>query len=138
MDVYTVLADYCYVRHTYNRPINIASDTRKRDGRRHGRLRTERLSCNIGMIVDISASGFRVRSKRYPGVKIGQNCQLTLRVEDHRLSVRVTTLWIRRLGYRHFEAGLEFIDMTPEAIQELHELARSASVWSIQPLRVNG
>ena len=122
------------MRHTYNRPLSLSNDHRKRESRQRGRLRTDRLQCSLGEVADISASGIRLRSKRYPGVKIGKQCQITLRVDDHKVTVRVKTVWFRRIGYRHYEAGLEFVDLTPELSNAIIEIARSASLWSMQPV----
>ncbi len=80
------------------------------DRRKAGRLKRAAIGCNIGMIVDISDGGMRVRSRRrYQGAL---DIQLTTRTDVVKVTAKV--VWTRKLAFRRHEIGLQFLGLTPD------------------------
>ena len=95
--------------------------------RRSGRLRCEMLRCNIGTVVDMSATGMRVRIKRSSPPKWTTRT-VKLRSLDGKDRIRVRKVWIRQIDERCFELGLHFENVTMEGRERLKDIARLAGV----------
>ncbi len=108
-------------RHHSSLPIDPASD----DKRKKGRLRCELLVCELGQVVNMSASGLRVRCDEPPDLSVGQETELTLRIQNETLPVKVKVEWIKEVD-RHHEVGFEFMEVTPELAFNLMNLARTS------------
>lgn len=101
--------------------------------RRHGRLRMQDVECSIGEVLDISASGMRVRTK----MKLPDEHQVfvvTLTTMEGPMAVLTRVRWTRKTGLFTREAGLEFFDVGPKTRQALIELAgrvaHNEGLWS--------
>jgi hypothetical protein len=89
------------------------------------RFRTNLLSTNLGSVMDISASGVRVRTPRRAGVSIGQVVPLTLRSPQCKVVVQsrvVRAGWAR--GERGFDISFAFLDATPGLRTAIAHLGR--------------
>ena len=95
------------------------------DKRKKGRLRCELLTCDLGQVVNMSASGLRVRCDESAEVELGAEVELTLRLLDEKLPVKVKVEWINKEDPHH-EVGFEFIEATPELAFNLMSLARTS------------
>lgn len=98
------------------------------NARRHGRIKVDRVPCSLGVLVDISASGARIRSSnRLPdqGAVIG----LTIEAPNGPFEVKARVAWSRRGSWlqsmRH-EAGVEFLEVSAEARAGLADLVRDS------------
>jgi len=92
--------------------------------RRHGRIRCEILQCGLGEVMDISASGMRVRHCGRRIVKEGKVLNLLLKALDRTLPVTVKVVWVKRQGFMRYSFGVEFVDMTPEQAASIASFAR--------------
>lgn len=103
----------------------------KREGeserRRHGRLRCEELTCNVGQIRDLSASGMQVFRKGGAIAKLGDEMQIVIEYLDSSMAVDVKTVRADKLGFRKHLFGFEFIHLTDEQKSRLGALARVAA-----------
>ncbi len=101
---------------------------RSPDRRRHPRVKAgETLSSNIGRVLDLSPSGVRVMTRRKPkGV-------LDVALWDiHRgLTVRARVIWSKRLGFRRYESGLKFIEVSPDAARGLAALGADNRLFDV-------
>lgn len=98
----------------------------KPDGRGRGRMRCNNVNSSFGPVLDFSATGVRVLAKRE--VKPGENdsaIDIELQSDFDPVTVKVRVRWTRRLGFRRWEAGLEFVDVSDEVRSVLSEIARS-------------
>jgi hypothetical protein len=94
--------------------------------RRHGRVRMQNISCGLGDVLDLSASGIRVRAKaKVP--ETGTRFSLKIGGLDSSFYVSCVVKWTRRVGLLAREAGLEFDELTAEQRRNLNS-------W-LEPLR---
>lgn len=103
------------------------AEDRGAEVRRTGRLRCDMLSCTFGDAVDLSATGMRVRHKGSLRITADDSVSLTLAFAAAEVRLDARVVWIRRTGFRRHEIGFEFIDVSPEARECLHEIARCAT-----------
>jgi hypothetical protein len=95
------------------------------NARRCGRVRVEMITCCLGDVLDLSATGMRVRSKgRVP--QEGQTLGVRIEGMIKPIDVRATVVWARKSGWRKMELGLRFEDVTQEIRSELAAIARTA------------
>jgi len=92
--------------------------------RRGGRVRLSQVKCSLGDVLDLSATGMRVRARRIHAAE-GATIRVTVfgltRAED----VSAKVVWIRRTGWFRREVGLAFQDLSPSARSELAAIART-------------
>lgn len=93
--------------------------------RRPGRMRCERLSCNNGLVLDLSQTGARLRLKSWVAPHRGEKRTLifdTAMGKSAGFPCRV--VWVRRIVWSRYELGVEFIGLTDEHQEQLKEIAR--------------
>ena len=77
------------------------------------------MECNLGRVLDISAGGMRVLSSR--PLKGRQVVELS--TTSRRLKVFGDVIWCKKVGFRKHEAGLEYVDRSPELARALGAFA---------------
>lgn len=100
----------------------IAFDTARKlsDARRaSGRLRQEALDCNLGAVLDLSLGGMRVLCNRPPKGEI----DVELMGSEVKLRLRGEVVWTRRVGFRKYEVGLNFLRVPAETIKQLTRIS---------------
>ncbi len=92
--------------------------------RRHGRVRVQGLTCALGEVMDLSASGMRVRRRWKPPALKGvvENVRLVGDVGCIELQARVA--WVARRGLLLYEAGFFFLDLHGDRKDALLEILR--------------
>lgn len=103
--------------------------------RRHGRVRCDDLRCSLGTVLDLSASGARVRTtgRRLP--EKGRRVAISIHGDESTIHLQARVVRATRTGLLHGEVALEFVDVTPEIHAELLRLARGvmpnpSGLWS--------
>lgn len=91
--------------------------------RRSPRHAAEHVTCDIGEVVNLSASGARIASRGKPPLKKGQTVQMLLTGQDGAIRVQGVVTWLRRTGWRKAEVGVRFINLTPAHVLVLATLA---------------
>jgi len=99
---------------------------KRAEQRRHGRVVCQDITCSIGDVQDLSASGMRVRT-RYKLPEEGNVFVITLLTPDGPLAILSRVRWIKRVGLFAREAGLEFFDLGPKSKQVLQAMAGRAA-----------
>jgi hypothetical protein len=102
----------------------VVKKTCAKDLRRSGRLRVELLSCKLGHVLDMSATGMRVRRRGRQLVSKGDKVQVTLKSLLGQQTVKAEVMWIKKLGFLRYEFGLRFVDITPEESAALIQIAQ--------------
>lgn len=103
--------------------------------RRTGRLRCVGARCELGPILDISGSGFRVLWKRFRSPVVGSDFELLLRCEAGVFEARGRVVRIDRLGGRRRQVGLVFRDLTDADRVALAEFMRHSRPETMMTLR---
>lgn len=99
---------------------------RAENKRRHGRLRGDGLKSSFGTILDVSASGLRLRcGRRAPAP--GDTVEMYLTGGDRCVQFKARCVWAKKLGLLNQEIGLEYIDMTDDARRSLMVVVRAAT-----------
>ncbi len=89
--------------------------------RRHGRVACELLSCQLGEVVNMSASGVMIRGKGRANKQTDDRLELDLKCLDHKLHVTARVAWLRQKD-KNYEMGLEFVDLGPDEAQQVRSL----------------
>lgn len=96
--------------------------------RRHARYACANLTCTLGEVVDISDSGIRVRCKGKPDVETGQITTLHIECNNKACTLAAKIVWTHRIGFRVYEIGIEFSNLTPELRAALEGAARPSAL----------
>lgn len=108
--------------------------------RRDDRFTTSDMSCPLGEIVDLSASGMRIRSVGKPQVARGQAKQFVLRTSRQTLTVSGVVTWIRRrsLFSKRYDMGIRFTDSRGGTREALVAFAKYGFVGNGQQNQTGG
>lgn len=101
-------------------------DARHANNRRHGRVACELLTCTVGEVLDLSASGMKVLIRGRMRTEPGAVHELSLKVLGCRLPVRARVTWSRRVGFLRHQVGFEFIDLNEQVERSLRTIASVA------------
>ena len=88
-----------------------------------GRLRQDSVFCNLGEILDISATGLRMQSTRKRRGKV----MVHLAGPIEQMVLEAEVIWSRRLGFRRYEVGLRFCEMNEATMKKLGAIMFSRS-----------
>ena len=84
-------------------------DSSSRPLRRHGRILCEGLSCNLGIVTNISASGVHLWRHGRGGMKVNQIVDVQLAFGEMGVCIAARILRIKRIGLVRMSFGIEFI-----------------------------
>ena len=90
---------------------NLGKPARNDDRRSSGRMRQESLACSLGPVIDLSAGGMKILSRKVP------TGQLIIDIFSSEDSIRVTgeVSWVKKTGmFQPKEVGIRFINNTDE------------------------
>ena len=108
-----------------------AVDSKTDQRRRHGRVSCEMLTCQFGEVMNLSASGVKIKGKGTPEHKADDRIRLDLKCLDHELQATARVAWTNQEG-NTFDMGVEFVDLTPDQAQRVRELLPLAA--AVQPV----
>jgi len=105
----------------------VSNDAQARNEKRtRGRIRCVTLTCDLGLVRDLSATGFLVHSAKRPKAKVGDTVRLTLSTHNEHAVVRATCQWLRVDERCEFDSGWHLVDVDPHTRQRLLEFASLA------------
>jgi PilZ domain len=84
------------------------------DSRRAGRLNCKRLRCELGEVLNISATGMLVYRKGRHALEPGHEAALTLIHVHGQVTVVCRVAWTKKIGFRRRLIGLQFVSVTPQ------------------------
>ncbi len=89
------------------------------DHRRAGRLEQDGVRCDLGKVIDLSATGMRIESRRgHQGVIVtrltGDGCCIAVAGE---------VVWSRKISLFKHLLGIRFCEMEPEVTQHIVRMA---------------
>lgn len=91
--------------------------------RRADRYQPENVQCPLGEVKDLSRVGLRIACKGKPPLRSAQVGKIRLRGPDGSIEVQSRVVWIKRVGLRRHEVGLEFVNVKPGVSDALAALA---------------
>ncbi len=95
---------------------------RSAERRGAGRLKFRgTVACTLGPILDLSSRGMRVHTRR----RLKGQRTVVLFATNYRMKVKARVIWCSKLGFRSYEAGLEFVNVTPQHARKLTAFASS-------------
>ncbi len=101
--------------------LNVPAVDASLDGRRsHNRLAQESIRSSVGMVLDLSKGGMRVQSRKLPEEDV---LDVELADDEDTMLLRAAIAWSRKTGFRRFEIGFKFVDLTGELEARLTNLA---------------
>lgn len=95
-----------------------------RERRRKGRVRCENVMCNLGAVIDISASGIRVHRSGMRMFRPGKLLKIRLMSSDAVLDLRGRVAWCRSVGFCQQVFGVHFEGLTREQESMLITIGR--------------
>ncbi len=96
------------------------------NARRCGRVRCQWTHCNLGEVLDISATGIRIKCKRRPAAENGARISINIEGIDGAFDVSGRIVWRKKVGMFRWEVGIELDEPSLEARKGLSLIARSA------------
>ena len=85
------------------------------------------IQCTLGTVLDLSASGLRVRVSGGLRVAKGDRFTMTIQTLDGPMLAPVEVTWTRRAGWRKHEIGIVFREVGPALSRALAGLARASA-----------
>jgi hypothetical protein len=95
------------------------------DRRTYGRRRQELLDSNFGPVLDLSLGGARISTR----AELEGEVDLVIKADSGELTLPATVRWVRRVGFRKYEAGLMFLQLDDLAAQRLAEISTQHRLW---------
>ncbi len=92
-----------------------------------GRLAADDAESSLGKVMDISATGLRVRRRGAAPVRVGSVFMMDLHAAGRTLRAPVEVVRIQKVGWRTFDYGLKFGDLPDDVRAEFGRFARMAS-----------
>lgn len=92
--------------------------------RRAERFATTSLESKVGSVRDVSATGFRISSRKKMALSKGEIHELSLRTVEKQITIRARVQWVRRTCWLPavYEAGFQIIDPRPGVGEALKQL----------------
>ena len=82
-----------------------------RDRRSSPRFAMQSLRCNLGRVLDLGRDGMRIESTR----PLSGQHMVTIPTNEGRFEALADAAWSRRVGFRRYEVGLDFVTLGDEA-----------------------
>jgi hypothetical protein len=106
--------------------LSAAPATAGRERRRGGRIACRLIRTQFGDVVDLSATGVRIASKRVPRLYEGEH--VLLKIQGFSESLTVNGKAVRCVAAAAgYHTAFEFLDLTPEQRQAIHLFARTGA-----------
>ncbi|WP_432800032.1 PilZ domain-containing protein [Poriferisphaera sp. WC338] len=103
-----------------------SENERPEDRRHHERLKCKKMTCCLGEVVDISQSGMQIMRRGRQLIKIDDVFDAQLHYDTGFVSLRTQVVWVRKLGFRNWAFGIQFIESSTDAQTQLQDLIGTA------------
>jgi hypothetical protein len=103
--------------------LKLIEDKKFDNNRRHGRVKLQDITCNVGEVLDLSLSGMRIRAKHRPPAA-GTIFVAAIQTPTGPCEVLCRLVWSKKVGFFKHECGVRFDQVTPKAMETLQHLAR--------------
>lgn len=96
--------------------------------RKAGRIAVNGIRSNVGVVIDASAGGLRVKGKPPVGSRPGSVIDVVIENDNGSVSLRGEIRWIQRHPLRGATFGLSLIDVADEERRMLFTIVRNANI----------
>ncbi len=93
--------------------------------RGYGRYGCEGLSCNLGQIVDMSATGIRVRCSAKSEAEVGDDKWVSIKSDGGDVGVHAVIRRVSRVNKKEIAVALEFVDISEETRRALYRVGQN-------------
>ena len=100
---------------------------KKSDRRHKGRIRCALLACSLGDVLDVSATGMRIRHSGRSMRRKTRPVMVKFPMVDPGMRMECRVVWVQRAGIFRQEIGLEFIDLPADLRSNLLNVVRVCS-----------
>ena len=97
------------------------------NARRHGRVKCQHLTCSLGTIVNLSASGLSARALGKSLYTLGEPIVVTINGFEGSFELPARVVWVRKAGFMRHEVGITFLAVSDQAKRQLAILGRAAA-----------
>src|SRR4051812_23125156 len=94
--------------------------------RRCGRVICQDIRSSLGEVLDLSAGGARVRTRKRPPSE-GADVKVVISSFAGDLHLTAKAVWVRAVTLGVWEIGLTFTGLTPDTLQSLTAVARASA-----------
>lgn len=103
--------------------------------RRHGRVKCPGVKSSLGDVLDVSASGCKIKSRGRLAARVGEVVRVRIRpLTSEPFEAYARVVWFRKVGLFQVHTGLCFEHITPEVRRGLASIASAAvmhdGVWN--------
>lgn len=102
-----------------------------RERRQGERLVTAVVSCDLGIIVDVSRTGVCIRTDRRPGMNPGSEVVMDLSAPTDGVTVHARLVRVKRVPGGRWEAAFTFVNVSEEVGTAIESLARTGRCRSV-------
>lgn len=106
----------------FNRNPNEPDTDEKRS---FGRYECDGLSCNLGRIVDMSATGIRVRCLAKSLPDVGEDKWISIKSDGGEVGVHAVVRRVSHLNKKEVAIALEFVDISDESRKALYRVGQN-------------
>lgn len=93
--------------------------------RGYGRYGCEGLICNLGQVVDMSATGVRVRCSAKSETEVGDDKWLSIKSNGGEVGVHAVVRRVSRVNKKEIAVALEFIDISEETRRAIYRVGQN-------------
>jgi hypothetical protein len=96
--------------------------------RKAGRISTNGIRSSVGVVLDASAGGLRVKGKPPSGSRLGSVIDIVIENDTGTVSLRGEIRWMQRHPLRGSTFGLSLVDVADEDRRMLFTIVRNANI----------
>ncbi|MEM9414149.1 MAG: DnaJ domain-containing protein [Planctomycetota bacterium] len=101
--------------------------------RKAERFGTASVKCQLGTVIDMSATGMRLACDKKPPVVVGNVYTTKISFDDGAMPLQVQVRWLRRKGLKRYELGLHFVALKSGADRVLEAVAMFGMASAARP-----
>jgi len=111
---------------TPKRRITVDLDSVQPNARGRGRIKVQGLETSVGHVVDISASGMKVRCDTENWLSPGKQLDINLISEAGEMIVKAEVIRTKVIGLSQYEVGFRFLDVPESDTSRLWQIVSNA------------
>lgn len=107
--------------------ITVNLDSVEPNARGRGRIMVHNLETSVGHVIDISASGMKVRCDAENWLSPGKQLDIELISEAGEMTLKAEVIRTKVIGLSQYEVGFKFLDVPDSATSKLWQIVSNSS-----------